>query len=298
MNLLRLLSNKGPSLRFCWIPSHCGIEWNERVDQLAKEILGHDTAPLANAHYADLKPPVNSYIQQLFKYPYLLKPTLVPTNEFRHLTRAEEFVITRLRIIRAKITKSHILSGVPPTTRHQCGQTLTIDHMILECAVLQESRDEYYTAVLLYTLLQTIPQTCTVEFLGEAGFFYLIWMVRYSINIKQLWNTSTYVGRLICPERRATVKQMQSNSIHISRSFINNFKKNKKNYMLVPQRSQWKSVRKWWKHKKNIVASCKGLILSFSPLICHFSLTNENHPSSYSTKSLHCMLSILSVSNS
>ena len=36
MNLLRSLSDKGTRLRFCWVPSHCGIDGNERVDQLAK----------------------------------------------------------------------------------------------------------------------------------------------------------------------------------------------------------------------------------------------------------------------
>ena len=35
MNLLWLLSDRGTHVRFCWIPSHCGIEGNERVDQLA-----------------------------------------------------------------------------------------------------------------------------------------------------------------------------------------------------------------------------------------------------------------------
>ena len=66
---------------------------------------------------------------------------------------------------------------------HHCGQTLPIiDHMLLECAVLRESRDEYYTADSLNTLFQTISETCIVEFLREAGFFYLIWMVRHSIQ--------------------------------------------------------------------------------------------------------------------
>ena len=36
MNLLWLLSDRGIHVRFCWIPSHCGIEGNERVHQLAK----------------------------------------------------------------------------------------------------------------------------------------------------------------------------------------------------------------------------------------------------------------------
>ena len=44
---------------FCWMPSHCGIEGNERVDQLAKETFDHDIDPLASTHYANLKPLVN-----------------------------------------------------------------------------------------------------------------------------------------------------------------------------------------------------------------------------------------------
>ena len=66
---------------------------------------------------------------------------------------------------------------VPRTTDYlsHTGQTLTIDHMLLECAVLQECRDEYYTADSLNTLFETIPETCIVEFLREVGFFYLIW---------------------------------------------------------------------------------------------------------------------------
>ena len=56
MNLLWLLSDRGTHIRFCWIPSHCGIEGNERVDQLAKETLDQEINPLASVHYTDLKP--------------------------------------------------------------------------------------------------------------------------------------------------------------------------------------------------------------------------------------------------
>ena len=47
--------------------------------------------------------------------------------------------------------------------------------MLRVCAVLQEYRDEYYTIDSLNTLYETIPETCIVEVLWEAGFFYLIW---------------------------------------------------------------------------------------------------------------------------
>ena len=57
-------------------------------------------------------------------------------------------------------TKGHILSRGPPTTCHHCGQMLTTNHMLLECEVLQESRDKYYPAGSLNTLIEVIPKTC------------------------------------------------------------------------------------------------------------------------------------------
>ena len=197
MNLLWSLSDKGTRVRFCWVPSHCGIDGNERVDQLAKDALDQDIDPLASVHYTDMKSLVNSYIQKLVQTKwdvavhgrdlYLVKPTLGPPKKFQHLTRAEEVVITRLRIGHTKATKSHILSRGLPTGCHHCGQTLTIDHMLLECALLQECRDEYYTVDSLNALFETIPETCIVEFLREAGFFYLIWCDLLTSNSPQTW---------------------------------------------------------------------------------------------------------------
>ena len=200
MNLLWSLNDKGTHVRFCWVRSHCGIDGNERVDQLAKETLDQDIDPLASVHYTDIKPLVNSYIQKLVQTKwdvavhgrdlYLVKPTLGPPTKFQHLTRAEEVVITRLRIGHTKATKSHILSRGPPTSCHHCGQTLTMDHMLLECALLQECRDEYYTVDSLNAVFETIPETCIVEFLREAGFFYLIWcnlLTSTSIQTCTMW---------------------------------------------------------------------------------------------------------------
>ena len=120
-----------------------------------------------------MKPLVNSYIQTLVQTKWdvavhgidlcLMKPTLGPPKKFQHLTGAEEVVITWLRLGHTKATKSHILSQGPQTVCHHWGQTLTIDHMLLEYAVLQECLDEYYTVDSLNTLLKTIPETCIVE---------------------------------------------------------------------------------------------------------------------------------------
>ena len=203
MNLLWSLSDKGTHVRFCWVPSHCGIDRNERVDQLAKETLDQDIDPLANVHYTDMKPLINSYIQKLVQtkwdvalhgrnHFYLVKPTLGPPKKFQHLTRAEEVVITRLWIGHTKATKSHILPRGPPTGCRHCGQTLTIDHMLQECALLQEC---HYTVDSLNALFETIPETCIVEFLREAGFFYLIWcnlLISTSPQTCTIWSDLSY----------------------------------------------------------------------------------------------------------
>ena len=110
-------------------------------------------------------------------------------------------------------------------------QTLTVEHMLLECTVLQQNCDEYYNVDSLGTLFETIPEACIIEFLREAGFFYLIWMAIYpeqplsqishqatrfwtwfnpsnttrfcnlfiELNQFELWENPTCERRLICP---------------------------------------------------------------------------------------------------
>ena len=162
MNLLWALSDKSTCVRFCWVPSHCDIEDNEIVDLLVKDTFDHDIDPLTTVNYANLKPLVNAYKQQEVQTKwdvsipgrdlYLVKPTRGPSEKFQYLTRADESVITWLGHNRA--TKSHILSRGSPASCQHCGQTLTIEHMFLECAALQQSRDEYDTADSLGPLRQ------------------------------------------------------------------------------------------------------------------------------------------------
>ena len=53
--LALVIEGKGTRVRFRWVPSHCGIEGNERVDQLTRETLNQDKDPLTDVHYTDMK---------------------------------------------------------------------------------------------------------------------------------------------------------------------------------------------------------------------------------------------------
>ncbi|XP_017304933.1 uncharacterized protein LOC108254458 [Diaphorina citri] len=49
-NLLETCSSKNIDIKFCWIPSHKGIQGNDRVDILAKESITADILPTINSH--------------------------------------------------------------------------------------------------------------------------------------------------------------------------------------------------------------------------------------------------------
>ena len=89
-------------------------------------------------------------------------------------------IITRHRIGHTKAVNSFILSQGLSTTFHHYEQTVSIDQMLLECAILQESRDEYYTVDALKTLFEAIPGPCILQFLSETFILYVIviWTIK------------------------------------------------------------------------------------------------------------------------
>ena len=170
MKLLRLLSDGGTHVRFCWIPSHCGIEGNERVDQLAKETLDQEIDPLAGVHYTDFKPLVNSYIQQLVQTKwvvavhgnnlYLVTPTLGQPKKFQRLTRAEEVVITRLRI-------GHTKAKSPISCPEDCPLLVTtvVKHSAL---IICSWSVQWYRNVVTNTTQMTRWIACSRQFPRHA----------------------------------------------------------------------------------------------------------------------------------
>ena len=71
-----------------------------------------------------------------------LKANTGTIQEIQALNQSLDGCNHRLWIGHCRANKSHILSRGPPTACQNCGRTLTIDHMLLGCAVLQGSRDE------------------------------------------------------------------------------------------------------------------------------------------------------------
>ena len=75
--------------------------------------------------------------------------------------------------------------------------TIVVTICCSECILLQEYRDEYYTVDSLNALFKTIPETCIVEFLREAGFFYLIWCNSLTSTSPQTWTIWSYLSNCL-----------------------------------------------------------------------------------------------------
>ena len=115
----------------------------------------------------------------------VLKANLAPPDRYKHLKRAEEVAMTRLRIGHCKATKGRIVSRGPPAVCHHCGSTLSREHILLECGTVQELRGEFYEADSLTSLFECVRPLAIIEYLKEAAFFYLIWQV-YECEIRNV----------------------------------------------------------------------------------------------------------------
>ena len=109
--------SKNNNIIFTWIPSHIGIQGNEKADKAAKKALQIDMCK-SKIPYTDLKPTIKKFISDKWQ-----KSLDNQTQNKRHeiqeaigewptghrSIRREEVILARLRIGHTHITHSHLL---------------------------------------------------------------------------------------------------------------------------------------------------------------------------------------------
>ena len=173
MNLFWSLSDKGTRFRFCWIiPSHCGIGRNERVDQLAKQTLDQDIDPLASVYYR-----FGANGQRLYSAVGSNQVGCSCTWQRSLSCETNTGATEEIQAINQSCVGCNHPASSWPYQGHQvpylvprtakCLPLLwsSTDHWpyasevcSVQCAVLHECRDEYYTTGSLNALFETIPE--------------------------------------------------------------------------------------------------------------------------------------------
>uniref|UniRef100_A0A2S2P5Q9 RNase H type-1 domain-containing protein n=1 Tax=Schizaphis graminum TaxID=13262 RepID=A0A2S2P5Q9_SCHGA len=152
-NIINLLNSTTKHITLTWIPSHTGIEGNEKADMMAKQATSDQTIEMLNfLSKDDLKREAKNITINLWRKEWHLlrdnklreiKSTtdrwINPTN----LTREQEVILTRLRIGHSWHTHKHLMDKTDPEPCITCGSEISIKHLLLECRQFNDERSKY-----------------------------------------------------------------------------------------------------------------------------------------------------------
>ena len=132
---------------FYWIPSHIGIQGNDKTNSLAKAAINMTPNKNIKTPYTDLKPKIKQIVtkkwQQLWdENPHNKLFQIQPILKERKLD-GEETTLTQLRIGHTRLTHSFILKEEPPP-KCPCGNQYSIKHILIECKKLNHTRKKFY----------------------------------------------------------------------------------------------------------------------------------------------------------
>jgi ribonuclease HI len=177
LNLLNHLGSRGFNIKFCWVPSHVGIEGNELADNAAKSTCNY---LLVKLPYCDAKRFVtelvykkwqHSWDEQTFNKLHEIKPRIALWPP--HSSRKEDVILTRLRIGHTRYTHRHLLLRELSPTCNSCNVVMTVKHILIECPNFQNARLKHFNniSIVLSDLLSSTPHCNLSWFLKDIGFY-------------------------------------------------------------------------------------------------------------------------------
>lgn len=147
-NIFDTIHNLNPvKIIILWIPSHIGIEGNEKADVAAKratkEIITNIPIPTFDL-LAKIKPSIKTKWETMWKN----EPRTNKLRQIKNTTntwtnqkiRKQQVILTRLRIGHSQITHKYLYEKENPPQCDLCNEQLTIDHIITKCTKYLDER--------------------------------------------------------------------------------------------------------------------------------------------------------------
>ena len=149
-NLHHKLCERGASIKFLWIPGHCGISGNERVDNLAKQALALNDITSIPTDLTTIKSQIRMLTRRCWQEEWNqnntftqlreIKPKILPWLSATRKDRLEEKTLARLRIGHTWLTHSYLFLSQARPTCQRCNQIESVKHILLHCVQYQDER--------------------------------------------------------------------------------------------------------------------------------------------------------------
>lgn len=171
---------KGSKIIFAWIPSHVGINENERVDEYANTARTHGTL-LAKTVIEDEFKNISSIIRNIWQKNWSrktdklkeVKPNISEWQSCYRKSRREEIVLARLRTGHSNLTHKHLFKKEEPPICNVCNEYITIKHLLSKCPLTKDpSNNEASLAAILGDDEENIK--LLINKLKEANIYQLI----------------------------------------------------------------------------------------------------------------------------
>lgn len=137
--------NQTPTrITLMWIPSHSGIDGNEKADIYAKKAISEGQPTEIMTTY-DLSTKYKNEMKQKWAtvfYHRRSELSFIPTAKSHPImTRRNELVtMRRLRIGHTRFTHSYLLKKEPPPQCNSCNVQITVKHILEECPLYENQR--------------------------------------------------------------------------------------------------------------------------------------------------------------
>ena len=164
----------------CWVPSHIGIEGNDKADRGAKQALELDIQNI-KIPYTDLYGVVKCkfkqqwqefWDQQIENKLHAIQPTLGARSFSRRLRRRDELLINRVRIGHTYMSHKYLLHGEEKPFCIPCNEILTVKHILIDCVEFMHIRDRYFNVKTMKELINDVGIDILLRFISEAGLRY------------------------------------------------------------------------------------------------------------------------------
>ena len=167
-------------IKFCWVPSHVGIEGNEAADTAATTGLNQPIDETIRIPYSDLKSRVRQYFHELLQSKWntaqfnklrTIKYYLGKTKFNTITSRRDEIVLHRIRIGHTHLTHSYLLNREDAPECPQCLCLLTVEHILIQCPTYTSIRKRFFNTNNMYDLFMKTPYANVVGFLKETQLY-------------------------------------------------------------------------------------------------------------------------------